>query len=132
MEFFLWVHLVLSGISCANRMPEDRNHVLCKCTLTDNTCVLYRCRHTYNTCVLHRCRHWTGLVHYTDVGIRVAILYVVDCVYFSITATLGVLVRVGSWALDTASPAIAPPIEAFCEVRSLTFHRCLNIICHSW
>ena len=109
----------------------DNTCVLRRCRHTDNTCVLRRCRHTDNTCVLRRCRHWAGSVHCTDVGIYSAVMYLVDCVYLSITATLGVLVKVVSLGLDTASPTIAPQTEAFCEVRSLTFHRCLKTICHS-
>jgi hypothetical protein len=148
--------LVISRISCADIMPVDRNHVLCKyvrtdktyvlyrCRLTDKTCALHNCRHTDRvhvlhryrltdkTCVLHRCRYWARSVHCTDVGICNAIIYHVGCVYFCLTATLGILVKVVFWKLDTASLTNTPQTEAFCEVRSLTIYSCVKIICHSW
>jgi hypothetical protein len=94
--------------------------------------VLHRYRLTDKMCTLHSCRHWAGSVHCTDVGLCNAIIYHVGCVYFYLTATLGVLVKVVFWEPDTASLTNTPQTEAFCEVRSLTFHRCVKIIFHSW
>jgi hypothetical protein len=110
----------------------DRVHVLHRCRHTDRVHVLHRCRHRDGVHVLHRCRHSAESVHCTDVGVCNAIIYHVGCVYFCLTATLGVLVKVVFWEPDTASLTNTPQTEAFCEVRSLTIYSCVKIICHSW